>query len=81
MSLIERQSKRKCMALKHLVEENVYSPAYALEKLEDLFDNGKVLENDYDELAEWLEEQMQPTPEPETEPETEPIEEEPEYEE
>lgn len=68
MSLIERQSQRKCKALKHLVEENVYSPAYALEKLEELFDNGKVLEKDYDELAEWLEEQMQPTPEPETEP-------------
>ena len=58
MSLIEKQSERKCKALKHLVMENVYSPAYALEKLEELFDSGKVLEKDYDELATWLEEQL-----------------------
>lgn len=58
MSLIEKQSERKCKALKHLVMEGVYSPAYALEKLEELFDNGKVLEKDYDELATWLEEQL-----------------------
>lgn len=63
MSLIEKQSQRKCKALKHLVEEGVYSPAYALEKLEDLFDAGKVLENDYEELAEWLEEQLEPVQE------------------
>ena len=58
MSLIEKQSERKCKALKYLVQEGVYSPAYALEKVETLFDNGKVLEKDYDELASWLEEQM-----------------------
>lgn len=55
MSLKERQSERKCKALKKLVEENVYSPAYALEKLEYLFDNEKVLEADYDSLAEYFE--------------------------
>lgn len=55
MSLIEKQSIRKCKALKYLVTEGVYSPAYALEKLENLFDSGKVLENDYEELAEYLE--------------------------
>ena len=47
MSLIEKQSERKCKALKYLVQEGVYSPAYALEKVETLFDNGKVLEKDY----------------------------------
>ena len=58
MSLKEKQSERKCKALKFLVQENVYSPAYALEKLEELFDNNKVLEADYDILATWLEEQL-----------------------
>jgi hypothetical protein len=58
MSLIEKQSERKCKALRYLVDEKVYSPAYALEKLENLFDNEKVLEADYEELAEYLEELM-----------------------
>ncbi len=58
MSLIEKRSERRCTALKHLVMENVYSPSYALEKLEELFDEGKVLEAHYEPLAEWLEEQL-----------------------
>ena len=55
MSLLEKQSARKCKALKNMVERGDYSPAYALEKLEDYFDNGKVIEKDYEELADYLE--------------------------
>ena len=66
MTLLEKQSKRKCKALKTMVESGEYSPAYALEKLEDYFDRGKVIEVDYEELAEYLEELMN-TPEIEEE--------------
>ena len=55
MTLLEKQSARKCKALKNLVERGDYSPAYALEKLEEYFDKGKVIEKDYEELAEYLE--------------------------
>ena len=55
MTLLERQSKRKCKALKNMVDNGDYSPSYALEKLEDYFDKGKVIESDYEPLAEYLE--------------------------
>ena len=55
MTLLEKQSARKCKALKNLVDRGDYSPAYALEKLEEYFDKGKVIERDYEELAEYLE--------------------------
>ena len=55
MTLLEKQSARKCKALKNLVDRGDYSPAYALEKLEEYFDKGKVIEKDYEELAEYLE--------------------------
>ena len=73
MTLLEKQSKRKCKALKTMVESGEYSPAYALEKLEDYFDRGKVIEEDYEELAEYLEELMN-TPEIEEETIEEPTE-------
>lgn len=77
MTLLEKQSARKCKALKNLVERGDYSPAYALEKLEEYFDKGKVIERDYEELAEYLEDLIDnPVVE---EPSTEPVvEEEPE---
>lgn len=56
MTLLEKQSARKCKALKNLVDRGEYSPSYALEKLEEYFDNGKVIEADYEELASYLEE-------------------------
>ena len=56
MTLLEKQSKRKCKALKNLVDRGDYSPSYALEKLEEYFDKGKVIESDYEPLAEYLEE-------------------------
>ena len=43
MTLLEKQSARKCKALKNLVDRGDYSPAYALEKLEEYFDKGKVI--------------------------------------
>lgn len=56
MTLLEKQSARKCKALKNLVDRGDYSPSYALEKLEEYFDKGKVIESDYEHLAEYLEE-------------------------
>ena len=77
MTLLEKQSARKCKALKNLVERGDYSPAYALEKLEEYFDKGKVIERDYEELAEYLEDLIDNPVE--EEPSTEPVvEEEPE---
>lgn len=55
MTLLEKQSARKCKALKNMVERGEYSPSYALEKLEEYFDKGKVIESDYEPLAEYLE--------------------------
>lgn len=78
MTLLEKSSRRKCKALKNLVDRGDYSPAYALEKLEEYFDKGKVIERDYEELAEYLEDLIDnPVEEPSTEPvvEEEPIEE------
>ena len=55
MTLLEKQSARKCKALKNMVERGDYSPSYALERLEEYFDKGKVIEADYEPLAEYLE--------------------------
>ena len=55
MTLLEKQSARKCKALKNLVDRGDYSPSYALERLEEYFDKGKVIESDYEPLAEYLE--------------------------
>jgi len=56
MTLIEKKSKRKATAIKNLVENGEYSPSYALMVAEDLNDTGKLLDADYEPLAEWLEE-------------------------
>lgn len=56
MTLIEKKSKRKATAIKNLVENGEYSPSYALMVAEDLNDTGKLLDVDYEPLAEWLEE-------------------------
>ena len=68
MSLIERKSLRKKKAIMMLVESNEYSIAYAMMLAEELNDDGKLLDNDYEELMEWLESKLNPpTPEPEEE--------------
>ena len=77
MTLLEKQSARKCKALKNMVERGEYSPSYALEKLEEYFDKGKVIESDYEPLAEYLEDLIDNPVEESTEPIEEEIIEEP----
>ena len=66
MSIIERKSLRKKKAIMMLVESQEYSIAYAMMLAEQLNDETKLLDNDYEELMEWLEAKLNPpTPEPE----------------
>lgn len=71
MSLIEKKSLRKKKAIMLLVETQEYSLAYAMMLAEQLNDEGKLLDNDYEELAEWLEARMEPKVEEETQVEDE----------
>lgn len=66
MRLPEKKSLRKKKAIMQLVEAGEYSLAYAMMLAEQLNDEGKLLDNDYEELAEWLEAKLNPpAPEPE----------------
>lgn len=66
MSIIEKKSLRKKKAIMLLVEDGEYTIPYAMMIAEQLNDEGKLLDNDYEELAEWLEAKLNPpTPEPE----------------
>ena len=56
MTIVEKKSKRKATAIKNLVESGEYSASYALMIAEELNDNGKLLDVDYEPLAEYLEE-------------------------
>ena len=56
MTLVEKKSKRKATAIKNLVENGEYSVSYALIIAEELNDSGKLLDVDYEPLAEYLEE-------------------------
>lgn len=68
MTIIERKSERKKKAIMMLVESQEYSIAYAMMLAEELNDDGKLLDNDYEELMEWLEAKLNPpTPEPDEE--------------
>lgn len=60
MTLIEKKSERKKKAIMLLVESGEYSIAYAMMLAEELNDNGKLLDNDYEELMEWLEAKLEP---------------------
>ena len=60
MTILEKKSQRKAKAIKLLVEQGEYSKAYALMLAEQLNDEGKLLDIDYEPLVEWLEEQLQP---------------------
>lgn len=68
-TLIEKKSERKKKAIIKLVESGEYSIAYALMEAERLNDEGKLLDADYEELAEYLEGLLEPV-EPE-QPDTE----------
>lgn len=56
MTIIEKKSLRKRKAILSLVEKGEYSVGYALMLVEELSDNGKLTDNDYEYLAEYLEE-------------------------
>lgn len=55
MTIIEKQSARKKKSIYYLVNNGEYSIGYALLKVEELNDAGKLTEEDYEELAEYLE--------------------------
>lgn len=61
MTILEKKSERKKKALINLVEKGEYSVAYALMEAERLNDEGKLLDNDYEEVAEYLEGLLEPT--------------------
>jgi hypothetical protein len=60
MTLIEKKSERKKKAIMLLVQNGEYSIAYAMMLAEELNDEGKLLDNDYEELMEWLEAKLDP---------------------
>jgi len=65
-TLIEKKSERKKKALINLVEKGEYSVAFALMEAERLNDEGKLLDNDYEEVAEYLEGLLEPVDTEET---------------
>lgn len=62
-TIIEKKSERKKKAIIKLVEAGEYSIAFALIEAERLNDEGKLLDNDYEELAEYLESLLEPVEE------------------
>lgn len=56
MTVIEKQSARKKKAILYLIDNGEYSLGYALLKVEELYDAGKLTEEDYNELADYIEE-------------------------
>ena len=72
MTVLEKKSLRKKKAIMSLVGKGEYSPAYALMLVEELSDSGKLTDDDYEELAEYLENLLN---EPEEVEEETPIEE------
>ena len=55
MTIVEKSSNRKKIAILELVKNGEYSIAYALSKVEDLHDNNKLTDTDYEEVATYLE--------------------------
>lgn len=55
MTILEKKSLRKKKAILSLVDKGEYSPAYALILVEELSDSGKLTDDDYEELATYLE--------------------------
>lgn len=58
MTDLEKSSKRKAKAIRYLVDKGEYSAGYGLREVERLHDEGKMLDVDYEPLAEYLEELM-----------------------
>lgn len=55
MTILEKQSLRKKKSILYLVNKGEYSIGYALLKVEELHDAGKLIDSDYEELADYLE--------------------------
>lgn len=55
MTILEKKSNRKKLAILNLVKKGEYSISYALMLTEQLSDEGKLIDSDYEELAEYLE--------------------------
>lgn len=75
MTIVEKKSLRKKKSILYLVEKGEYSPAYALFIVEQLSDEGKLTDADYEELAEYLENLLNEVEEEQEEVVEEPIEE------
>jgi len=58
MTDLEKSSRRKAKAIRYLVDKGEYSAGYGLDKVEALHDTGKILNADYEPLAQYLEELM-----------------------
>ncbi len=59
MTIIEKQSARKRKSIIYLIEKGEYSLGYALMKVEELHDASKLTEEDYEFLAEYIEELLE----------------------
>lgn len=55
MTNLEKSSERKKKSILYQVQNGEKSPAFALEIVERFHDEGKLVEADYEELAEYLE--------------------------
>lgn len=64
MTILEKKSNRKKMSILSLVKKGEYSAGYAMILVEELNDTGKLTDNDYEELAEYLESLLVPVEEP-----------------
>lgn len=58
MTILEKKSERKKKAIMLLVQTGEMSVGNAMYEAEKLNDEGKLLDKDYEELAEWLESLM-----------------------
>ena len=58
MTILEKKSNRKKKSILNLVEKGEYSVSYALMLVENLSDEGKLTDSDYEELAKYLEEKL-----------------------
>ena len=65
MTILERKSERKKKAIMNLVKTGEYTIAYGLMEAERLNDEGRLLDNDYEEVAEYLESLLEDTQETE----------------
>lgn len=71
MTILEKKSNRKKKSILSLVNKVEYSVAYALILVEELSDEGKLTDADYEELADYLEDLLDEENKPAVEAETE----------